>query len=161
MAGLLVWTNHSIVAVNAGWDTRPDALGIVAALDKALASWKSIVHSLALSLVKNRLVSTLSTGHWSVVFVLGQTISKTVSDKDGFQVDVALLVGKNLCGENWNVVTSVRFTCNVEILGGVFGELLEEEGEECVDILSSCDCVADLSTTVGVTDIDGLIEEDD
>jgi hypothetical protein len=49
----------------------------------------------------------------------------------------------------------------VEVLLGVLGELLEEEGEKGVDILASRPGVADGLAAVGVADIDGLVEEDD
>jgi hypothetical protein len=49
----------------------------------------------------------------------------------------------------------------VEVLLGIFWELLEEKCEECVYILSGCDSVADRAAAVRVTDIDGLVKEDD
>jgi hypothetical protein len=57
-------------------------------------------------------------------------------------------------------VTCIRFPGNVEVLLRVFWELLEKESEKCIDVLASCDGVADRATTVRVADIDGLIEED-
>lgn len=48
----------------------------------------------------------------------------------------------------------------MEVLGGVFGELLEEKGKESIDILCSSARLADGVTTVGETDIDGLVKED-
>jgi len=42
----------------------------------------------------------------------------------------------------------VRFSSNVEVLLRVLWELLEEESEECVDILASGEGVANLVTTV-------------
>ena len=148
LAGSLVWTNHSIVAVDACWDTRPNALAVIAALDETLAARKSIVHSLTLARIENSGVPAISACHWSVVFILGQAISETVTDKDGLQVDVALLVGENLGCENRDVVTSIGFSGNVEVLLGIFWELLEEEREESVHIFSSSDCVADRTTAV-------------
>jgi hypothetical protein len=148
LASSLVWPNHGIVAIDTGGDARPDALAVVAILDETLAAGKCVVHCLAFALRENSWVTTLSAGHWLVVFVLGQAISETVANEDGLQVDVALLVGKDFGGENWNVVTSVRFTSDVEVLLGVLWELLEEEGEESVHILSSCDSVADRAAAV-------------
>lgn len=58
-------------------------------------------------------------------------------------------------------MTSVRLSSNVEVLCGVFWELLEEQSQESVNVLSSSDGVADASTGVAVADINGLIEEDD
>jgi hypothetical protein len=48
----------------------------------------------------------------------------------------------------------------VEGLLGVFGELLEEEGKQGIHILASSDSVGDLATAVGVSDVHGLVEED-
>ena len=53
----------------------------------------------------------------------------------------------------------IGFSSNVEVLLCVFWELFKEESEECVNILASCDGVADRATTVGVTNIDWLIKE--
>jgi len=94
------------------------------------------------------------------VFVLGQAISETVSDEDGLQVDVALLVGQDFGGEDRNVMASIRFSGNMEVLLCVFRELLEEKGQESVDILASSDSVANRAATVGVADVDWLVEED-
>lgn len=49
----------------------------------------------------------------------------------------------------------------MEVLGGVLWELLEEESEKSVDILSSSDSVGYFTTTIRITNIDGLIEEND
>ncbi len=56
-------------------------------------------------------------------------------------------------------MAGVGLSSNVEVLLRVFWELLEKESEQCVDVLSSCDSVADRATTVRVADIDWLIEE--
>jgi hypothetical protein len=160
LASSLVWSNHSVVAVDTGRDAGPDTLAVITSLNHALAAGKGIFHSLALPLIKNSWVSALSAGHWLIVLILSKAISQTVADEDGLQVDVALLVCENLGGEDWDVVTSVRLSGNVEVLLRVFWELLEEEGEESVDVLSSSNGVADRSTAVRVTDIDWLIKED-
>jgi hypothetical protein len=138
----LVWANQSIVAVDACRNTRPDAFAIITVLDKTLASGESILHSLAFASIKNGWVATLTAGHWLVVFVLGQAIGKTVSDKDRLQIDVSLLVGKNLGCENWDIVTGIRFSGDVEVLLRIFGELLKEESKESIYILASSNCVA-------------------
>jgi len=57
-------------------------------------------------------------------------------------------------------MAGVGFSSNVEVLLRVFWELLEEESEECVDILASCDSVTDGTSAIRVADIDWLIEED-
>lgn len=148
LAGSLERTDHCIVAVDACRNTRPDALAVIAILDKALAARKSIVHRLAFGLIENSRVSTLAAGHRSVVLVLLEAISETVADQEGFQVDVSLLVRHDLCREDWNVVTGIRFTSNVEILLRILWELFEEKGKQGVDIFSGRNCVADGVPTV-------------
>ena len=107
LAGPLIWTDHSIVAVDTGRDARPNTLTVVAILDKALAAGKCVIHSLAFALRENSFVSTISASHWSVMLILGQTIGETVANEDGFQVDITLLVREDFRGKNWNVVTSI------------------------------------------------------
>lgn len=161
LAGALVWANHGVVAVDGGWDAGPDGLGLVALLDQGLAAWEGVVHGAALGLVEDSWVATVTAGHWAVVVVLGKWIGQAVTDEDGLEVDVALLVGKDLRGEDWNVVASVGLSGNVEILLGVLWELLEEEGQKGVDVLARCNGVGDAGSRVGVADINWLVEEDD
>jgi len=160
-ASLLIRTDHGVVAVDGGRNTRPDALAVVAALNQAQATRQGVVHSLALLRVKDSRGTTLATSHGAVLGVLGQTVGKTVTDENGLEVDVALLVRKNLRSEDGDVVASVGFTRDVERLGSVLGELLEEESQEGVDVLASSDGVGDGAATVRVADVDGLIKEDD
>lgn len=157
----LVRTHHGIVAVDAGRDARPDAAGLVATLDEVLASGKSVVHGLALALAQDRGVATLAASHGAVVGVLGVAISETVTNQNTLKVDVAVLVGENLRSENGDVVTGIRLSSNVEVLLGVLGELVEEESEKSVNVLAGGNGVADGTTAVGVSDIDGLVKEDD
>jgi len=70
-------------------------------------------------------------------------------------------VGKNFRRKDWNVVTGVGFTGDVERLLGVLGELLEEQCQKSIDILACSDSVADSASTVGVSDVDWLVKEDD
>lgn len=107
LASSLVWPDHSIVAVDACWDTRPNALAVVAVLDETQTPGKCVVHGLAFTLIEHSGVSTFSAGHWLVELVLGQTISQTVANEDGLQVNVALLVRKDLRSENRDVVTGI------------------------------------------------------
>ena len=58
-------------------------------------------------------------------------------------------------------MTGVRLASNVEILRRVLRELLEKERQQGVDIFASGDGVTDGGTTVGVANVDGLVEEDD
>jgi hypothetical protein len=69
-------------------------------------------------------------------------------------------VGENLGSEDWDVVAGIRLARNVEILGGILGELLEEEGEQGIDILAGGDGVADGASTVGIAYVDWLVKED-
>lgn len=158
---MLVWANHSIVAVDACRHTRPDTLAIIAVLDEALAAGKCVLHGLAFTIIKHSWVSTLTASHGLVVFILSQTISKTVTNENGLQVDIALLMRQDLGSEDGDVVASIRLSSDVEILLGILGELLEEKGEKSIDILSSSDGITDSATTVRVPDINGLIEEYD
>ena len=148
LASSLEWADHGVVAIDACRNTRPHALAVVAILNKALAAGKGIVHRLAFTVIENSRVSAITASHGPVVFVLGQAISETIADKEGFQVDVSVLVCHDLCRENRNVVASIRFACDVEVLLRILWELLKEEGEESIDILSSSDCVANGVPTV-------------
>jgi hypothetical protein len=107
LAGALVGTDHSIVTVNGGGDTAPDGLRGVAILDETSALGISVLHRLARALVQDSGPTSLSASHRLVIFVLGQAIGETVSDKDGLEVDVTLLVGENLRSKHGNVVTSI------------------------------------------------------
>jgi hypothetical protein len=79
LAGSLIRTDHSIVAVDAGRDARPNALTVVAVLNETLAARKRVVHSLAFAFRENSFVSTISASHWSVILVLCQAISETIA----------------------------------------------------------------------------------
>lgn len=160
LAGSLVWTDQSVVAVDAGRNARPNALAVVASLNHALATGKCVLHSLAFALIENSWISTLSASHGLIFLILSQPISETVANENGLQVDVALLVGENLRGEDRDVVTGIRLSSNVEVLLGVLWELFEEEGKKGVDVLSGSNGVADGATAIGVTDIDWLVKED-
>ena len=161
LTSALVRTDHGVVAVNASGHARPDALAVVARLNELLAARKRVVHGLALLLVENSGPATVTASHRAVVLVLSKTVGQTVTDEDGLEVDVALLVRKNLRSEDGNVVASVALAGDVEVLLGVLGELLEEEGEEGVDVLASSDGVADSVAGVRVADVHRLVEEDD
>jgi hypothetical protein len=106
-------------------------------------------------------VATLTTGHGTVVSVLGKAVSETVTNEHTLEVDVALLMLQDLVGKDRDVVASIRLSSNVEILLSILRELLEEEGEEGIDVLAGSNSVAHTSTAVRVTNIDGLVEEDD
>jgi hypothetical protein len=148
LASALVRADHGVVAVDASRHAGPDALAVVARLDELLAARKRVVHSLALLLVEDSGPATVTAGHWAVVLVLSKAVGETVADEDRLEVDVALLVRQNLGREDGNVVTGVALAGNVEVLLGVLGELLEEEGEEGV-------------ARVRVADVHRLVEEDD
>lgn len=68
-------------------------------------------------------------------------------------------MSKNLRSENGDVVTGVRLASNVEVLLSVLRELLEEQGQKSIDVLASGDSVADSAATVGVADVDWLVQE--
>lgn len=156
----LVRGKEGVVTVDGGRDTNPSALGTVARLNHRLAARKSVVHGLAGALVQDSWVTAVTAGHGTVVLVLGVSVGETVANENGLQVDVALLVRQDLRSEDGDIVTSIRFTGNVEVLLGILGELFEEEGKQGIDVLASSDRVADSRVTVGVTDIDRLVKED-
>jgi hypothetical protein len=161
LSSALIRTNHGIVAVDAGWDAGPDGLRLVAVLNKREAARKSVIHSLAFTIIKNSRPATFTTGHWSVSWVLSKAIGESIADEDRLQVDIALLVGEDLRGENWNIVASVGLSSDMEVLSCILGELLEEESEKSIDILSCCNGVADRAATVGETNVDWLVKKDD
>lgn len=136
-------TDHSIVAVDGTWDTGPGALRFVATLDERLATGKSVVHGLTFAGVKDRLVATLTTGHRSVLSILGIWVGQTVTDSNTLQVDVSVLVGEDLVGKDRNVVAGVRFARDVEGLLGILGEVMEEQSEESIDVLACRNSVVD------------------
>merc|ERR1712000_175715 len=159
--GALVRSHHGVVAVDGGRHARPGAAGGVAVLDQGLAAGQGAVHAVTLRLAEHGLVATLAASHGAVVRVLGVGIGQTVADQDALEVDVAVLVLEDLGGEDGNIVTSVGFTSNVEVLLLVLGELVEEKGKESVDILAGSDSVANAVAGVRVADVNGLVEEDD
>lgn len=160
LAGALVGTHHSVVAVDAGRDARPGTARLVTALDQRLATGKGVVHGLALAIAEHGGVATLTASHGAVVGVLGVSVGETVTNENTLEVDVAVIVREDLVGEDRDVVAGVRLSSNVEVLLGVLGELVEEEGKKGIDVLASSDSVAHGATAVRVANIDGLVEED-
>jgi hypothetical protein len=158
--GALVRAQKSIVTIDRSRNTSPSALAVVASLNHGLAASQSVVHRLASTLVNNGRVATVTAGHWSVVSILGVAISQAVTDQDRLEVDVTLLVGQNFRSKGRNVMASIRLSSNVEVLGSIFGELLEEKSEKGVNVLGSSAGFANGATAVGKPDIDGLVEED-
>lgn len=103
----LIRTDHGVVAVDGGRDTRPHRLALVAALNETGTPGVGSIHSVALRLAQDGRVSTITASHGAVVLVLSKPIGQTVSDGDRLQVDVAVLVRKNLGGELRNVVAAI------------------------------------------------------
>lgn len=157
LASSLVRTKERVVAVDRSRDANPGTLCVVARLDHRLATRQSVIHRLAAGFVQDSRITTLTASHGAVVIILSQPICEAVANEDGLQVDVALLVGQNLRGKYRDVVTSVRLSSNVEVLLGIFGELLEEKGKEGVDILACSNGVANSGATVRIADIDRLV----
>lgn len=88
-------------------------------------------------------------------------VSQAVANQNGFEIDVAVLVRQYFGGENGNVMTSVAFASDVEVLLGVLRELLEEQRQQRIDILTGSGSVADGAATIRVANVDRLVEEDD
>lgn len=160
LSGLLVRSKESIVTVNRRRDTDPCALAAVARLNHGLAAAKGVVHGAARALVQHSRITTITTGHGAVVFILSETISQSVPNQNRLQVDVTLLVSKNLRSENRDVVASIRFSSNMEVLLRILRELLEEESKQGVNVLASSNRVANSVVAVGVANVDRLVQED-
>lgn len=160
LSGLLVRSKESIVTVDRRRDTDPCALAAVARFNHGLAAAKGVVHGAAGALVQHSRVTTITTGHGAVVFILGETISQSVPNQNRLQVDVTLLVSKNLRSENRDVVASIRFSSNMEVLLRILRELLEEESKQGVNVLASSNRVANSVVAVGVANVDRLVQED-
>lgn len=161
LASTLVGADLGIVTIDGGGNADPGTLAVVAGLDHAFAARQGVVHGLAGPLVKNSGVTTFTTSHGTVVLILGESIGKTITDQNGFEVDVAFLVGEDLRGHDRDIVASIRLAGNVEVLRSVFRELLKEQREESVNVLAGSNGVTDGGATVRVADVDGLVKEDD
>jgi hypothetical protein len=70
-------------------------------------------------------------------------------------------VRQDLRGKDRDIVASVGLASDVEVLLGIFRELLEEQGQQSIDVLASSNSVANTAAAVRVTNVDGLIQEDD
>lgn len=161
LSSLLVRANEGVVAVDRSRNAQEGTLSVVARLNQGLAAGQSIVHGLAAGLVQDSRVATIATRHGTVVIVLGETVGETVTDQNGLKVDVTLLVRQDLGSKDRDIVASVRLSRNVEVLLRILRELLEEEGEQGIDILASSYRVTDGRTAVRVSDVDRLVKEDD
>lgn len=58
-------------------------------------------------------------------------------------------------------MSGIRLASNVKVLLGILRELLEEQRQQRVDVLPGGIGVTDGAAAVRVTNIDGLVEEDD
>ena len=161
LASLLVRRKNGVVAVDGCRNTGPNTAAIITALNQRQAARQGVVHGLASALVHDGWPATISTRHGSVIFILGKTVGKSIANHDGFEIDIGLLMPLYFSSEYWNVMSSVRFACNVEILMGILWKLLEEQGQESIDVLACSDCVADRASAVREPSVDRLIEEDD
>lgn len=156
-AGLLVRSEDGAVAVHGGGDTDPGGLGAVAGLDQGKTTLERVVHGAASTLVQNSRVASLAAGHRAVLRILGQGVGQSVADEGGLEVDVSVLVGENLSSKDWDVVSGIGFTGDVEVLGGIFGELLEKQGQKGVDVLSGSNGVGNGRAAVGEANVDWLV----
>lgn len=161
-AGALVRAEDGVVTVAKGSLARGGAATIVASLNLLLAARHSVRHGLASARAHDSGVATFTAGHGSVVGVLGVGVGETVTDKDTLQVDLASGVGEDLRGGAGDVVSGVGFARNVERLGRVFRVLGEEQAQKRVEVLGGDSAGANsVSTSVGETGSDGLVDEDD
>ena len=67
---------------------------------------------------------------------------------------------EDLRSKNRNVVASIGFSSDVEVLLGILRKLLEEQSKQGVNVLSSSNSVADSTAAVRVANVDGLVQED-
>lgn len=160
-ARLLVGAKNLIVAVDRSGHTAEPALAFIAAVDHGLTARQGIVHGLTVTLAQDGIVATFTAGHRAVVRVLAVRVGQTVADQDRLEINVAVLVRQNLGGEYGNIVASVTFTSNVEVLFGILRKFLEEQRQQRIDILAGSVGVADGVAAVRVANVDGLVEEDD
>lgn len=160
LSGLLVRSKESIVTIDGGRDTDPCTFAAVARLNHGLAAAKGVIHGPTSALIQHSRVTTITTGHGAVVFILSERISQPVANQNRLQVDVTLLMSKNFRSENRNVVASIRFSSNMEVLLRILRELLEEESEQGVNILASSNRVANSVVAVRVANVDRLVQED-
>lgn len=159
-AGLAVRAKKSLFTVQVGWNTSQGVLSGVACLGQNSAKWVVPVHLLTLFGGQNWLVATLTAHHGSVVLKLDQGIGDTVTNQNRGQFERTVGVVDNLRSECGDVVASVRFTSNVELVLDELRELLEEELQEDEHILGGSSGGVDLVTlSVGVADADWLVQE--
>jgi len=104
---IIIFRDTYVITVNGGRHAVPNTLTVVTALDKRLAARKRVGHGLAPSRVKDSLVSTLTTCHWLIVVVLGQRISKSITDENRLEVDIGFRVGQDFGSEYGDVVASI------------------------------------------------------
>ena len=156
----MIRSDHSVVAVDGCRNTRPDALTVVAALDQGPTTRHRIVHRVAFTFAEYCRIPSFAASHRSVVVILCESIGQAIANEDRLEVDITLLVAEDLRGKDGDVVSSVGFACDVEILMGIFGVLLEKEGEKSVDVLSCRNGVTDRTTAVGKASVNRLIKED-
>lgn len=116
---------------------------------------------MASRLIQNGWIATVTAGHRAVIFVLGVAIGEAITNENRLKIDVAVLVREDLRGKDRDIMTSIRLTRDMEVLLRILGELLEEEREQSIHILASCNSVADSGAAVGVADINRLVKEDD
>jgi hypothetical protein len=139
----LVRSDERVVTINRGGHAAPYTAAFVAVIDQRLATGQRVVHSLALALSEDGGIATLTASHGAVVLVLSIAISQAIANQNGLEVDVAVLVRQNLRGEDRDVVASIGLAGDMEVLFRIFGELVEEERQQRVDVLAGGDSVAD------------------
>lgn len=123
---LLVGQDERIVAVNGCRNALPGALRVITSLDKLLTPLKRVIHRFAVLLTQNGRVTAITTSHWAVVSILSILICQAIADKNALEIDVAILVGENFRSKGRNVMSAVGLACDVEVLLGIFRELMEE-----------------------------------
>lgn len=103
----MVRANHDVVAIDGGGDADPVGARVVAGLDETGAAGSGLNHGLALTLVEDSWVASLTAGHGGVVLVLCEAVGETVADGDGLEVDVAVLVRHDFGSKLGDVVAAI------------------------------------------------------
>jgi len=164
-----------IVAFGGRGQAVEDILRIIAPLDKASTRRINLTHVIAGALVEHRWVRRI-TSHVGVVLVLDVRVRQAIANQQGLNVDVyesggillyqrrgefALVIVVNDLCDRGDIVTSVGFASNVKLELLVSRKPFEKELEEGINVLGGSQRVAGGAPTIGVTDVQGLIQKDD
>ena len=137
----------------AGWDLRPQS--------QTLRTVRIIVNSI------RTLTGPIRYGSHLLVRICDPVCEDDRGEVDLYQAGNGgqgkfFILSVEDSGSVWSVRSAVTFRSHVEGSFGVFWETVEEQLEEGIHILPGCGTTVNLGTIVGigVSDIDGLVEEE-